>query len=237
MKIKKSKLETIIREEMQNMAIDEGWKDIGRAFVKGFMGDAASDNPFSKGAYAAYGAAFVPRVDKAFKKLLEEIKEFKNHAEAEKVVDPAKNSNKNPDLLVREFEDMLGELAQEWIRMTANMRGPDDEKPADDEPAPSDEGGEEEVADESGEEAEEDIAEVIRREIRQTLKERGMFEGDSKENSSKRETWCAKLEDGSTRTILVQGVSNKSTIEAKVARKLKRTKDAKLVSLSKGACS
>tara|TARA_B100000424_G_C22915180_1_gene486922 strand:+ start:844 stop:1365 length:522 start_codon:yes stop_codon:yes gene_type:complete len=172
MKIKKSDLERIIREEVQNMNIDEGFKDIGRAFLKGFMGTgAASDNPFSKGVYAAYGVAFVPRVDKAFKKLLEEIKEFKGHDEAEQVVDPAQASNKSPEVVVRDFEDMVGELAQEWIRMTINMRGPDDERPASDDDAPDD-------ADEQGEagedeEDEENISEIIKRQVRAALSERG----------------------------------------------------------------
>ena len=74
----------------------------------------------------------------AYPELLEEIKEFKGHDEAEQVVDPAQASNKSPEVVVRDFEDMVGELAQEWIRMTINMRGPDDERPASDDDAPDD---------------------------------------------------------------------------------------------------
>ena len=187
MKIKKSKLEQIIKEETENIVMEEGWKeslagageglaDLGRAFARGFMGNAPGDNPFSKGTYAAYGVAFVPRIDKIFKKLFQEIKEFKSHEESDQLVDPEKGpqGSKSADVLMREFEQSLLDISETWIKMTVKMRNPNaqDEDPGEEEDP---ETYDVDTGDEDPEQGELPLSEVIRRQVRAALKKRLTF--------------------------------------------------------------
>tara|TARA_R110002020_G_scaffold19158_8_gene66580 strand:- start:423 stop:1013 length:591 start_codon:yes stop_codon:yes gene_type:complete len=189
MNIKKSEFERIIKEEIKKMLIDESWKDaageglgnIFRSFAKGFAGKDSSDNPFSRGTYSALGATMVPRIDKIFKKLIDEINEFKSHDEGKKIVDPQKGpeGNQTPEQVMKAFQQSLMSVSQDWIKMTVMLRSGAPEQG-------EEEGGEEEAPDVdsqglSPEEREryadllpeeENIAEVIRQEVRDALQER-----------------------------------------------------------------
>ena len=123
----------------------------------------------------------VPRIDKIFKKLIDEINEFKSHDEGKKIVDPQKGpeGNQTPEQVMKAFQQSLMSVSQDWIKMTVMLRSGAPEQG-------EEEGGEEEAPDVdsqglSPEEREryadllpeeENIAEVIRQEVRDALQER-----------------------------------------------------------------
>jgi len=197
MKIRKSKLKTIIAEEIQGMLLDEDWKEklapvgsflktAGKHFMKGFMGK--DDNFLSQGAYKAYGETRVKKIDQIFEELIHEFKELQTHDESKKI----KAKNLEPDALgsprgtsgpaVIDYlmETLHGSVIQPWVGATMAFRGTGSPFGAGDGPkhvpgTSSEEDPGTYDVDYGEEEEEGGIAEVIRRQIRKELKKRSTF--------------------------------------------------------------
>ena len=212
MKIKKSKLKTIIVEEIQNVLLNEDWKEtlssIGGALKTGMMSGAKSkiksfgtlgakeNNWFTRGAYKAYGQTRVSRIDEIFEDLLEELKEFGNHPEADRLSGPPEGSMAGPEpspgtlgegrravrALIKKLQK---EIIYPWVYITTPHRGeePDEAEEEEEETLDVDWGPEEEKEELEvdwgpegpPEEEGSGIAEVIRRQVRRELKRRSTF--------------------------------------------------------------
>jgi|6_EtaG_2_1085325.scaffolds.fasta_scaffold01025_3 hypothetical protein len=181
MKIEKSKLKTIIAEEVRNILLNEDWKDtlrgvgsavggaamsVGKEFAKGFMGKG--DQWFTKGFYRAYGRTRVSKIDEIFDDLLQEFREFKNHPEAAHVKltdDPTLDGVQVVSNIEKKLQEDIIKL---WVDATMLFRGPDAEKriPATATPAPTP------APAPMPEGLTVPFDEVLRREVREELKKR-----------------------------------------------------------------
>ena len=187
MKIKKSKLKTIISEEIQKTLLEEGWKDtmadvgkglgsaaasglgaVGKAWLSGFT---KSDNLLSKVIRRGYtrkgSVTGVAKVDKIFEDLVKALEEFKTHPEATTInlSTPAGDLD-SPDEVVDQLKKKLqDEVIKPWIQATTTFRGGDEEEEAA-EP--------EEEEEEETEEVTVPFEEVLRRQVREQLKKRSI---------------------------------------------------------------
>ena len=147
-----------------------GIKRIGREFIKGFMGNMPEDNPFSKGAYRAFGSTLVPSIDGLFEELIERLQELENHDEGKqlKAARFRPDGTELPDqpMSIKEFSEfLLEDVLPMWLQMTAIYRGSAADLKTQQDNIKGSEPGEADPEDET-------IAEAIRRGVREELQRR-----------------------------------------------------------------